>query len=78
MTEPIRGFGKTLPRRRVGGTGDRTGEAPLPQVWASDEERLQVVERLGEHAGVGRLTLAEMEERVALACAAATRAELAD
>lgn len=50
----------------------------LPQVRASDEERLQVVERLGDHASVGRLTLAELEERVAVAYAATTRAELAE
>lgn len=62
-------------------TGDQTGPASgdtLPQVRASDEERLQVVELLGDHASVGRLTLAELEERVAAAYAAATRGDLAE
>lgn len=68
-------------------THDRPVEPPsgagrpggaLPQVRASDEERLQVAELLGDHASVGRLTLAELEERVAAAYAATTRAELAD
>ncbi len=44
---------------------------------ASDAERNEVVELLGEHASAGRLTLAELEERVQRAYAARTRAELA-
>jgi len=50
----------------------------VPEVRASDEERHRVVEHLGEHASVGRLTLAELEDRVARAYAATTRAELAE
>jgi uncharacterized protein DUF1707/cell wall-active antibiotic response 4TMS protein YvqF len=48
------------------------------QLRASDDERHRVVELLGEHAAAGRITLAELEERVARAYAAATRAELAE
>lgn len=46
-------------------------------VRASDAERNAVVDLLSEHASAGRLTLAELEERVGLAYAARTRAELA-
>ncbi len=55
-----------------------TPGSSVPQVRASDEERHQVVEQLGEHASQGRLSLAELEERVAQAYAATTRAELAE
>lgn len=48
----------------------------LPGVRASDDEREQVVQALSEHATTGRLTLAELEERVGLAYAAATRSDL--
>lgn len=65
-----------LPVEPTSGVGDPGGA--LPQVRASDEERLQVVELLGDHASVGRLTLAELEDRVAAAYSATTRAELAD
>lgn len=47
------------------------------QLRASDDERHQVVEALGDHAAAGRITLAELEDRVARAYAATTRAELA-
>jgi hypothetical protein len=43
---------------------------------ASDDERHRVVEVLGEHAAAGRITLSELEERVAQAYASTTRAEL--
>ncbi|MGH8828646.1 MAG: DUF1707 SHOCT-like domain-containing protein [Jiangellaceae bacterium] len=45
-------------------------------VRASDAEREDVVQALSEHAGSGRLTLAELEERVTRAYAATTRGEL--
>lgn len=63
-----------------GSTGPHQGApgSDVPEVRASDEERHRVVELLGEHAGEGRLTLAELEERVAQAYAATTRAELAE
>jgi hypothetical protein len=47
-----------------------------PGIRASDTERDQVVQRLSEHASLGRLTLAELEERIGLAYDATTRAEL--
>lgn len=51
---------------------------PESDVRASDAERNAVVNLLSEHASAGRLTLAELEERVGLAYAARTRAELAE
>ena len=54
-----------------------SNEASL-QLRASDVERHRTVEVLGEHAAAGRVTLAELEERVARAYAATTRAELAE
>lgn len=65
--------------------GSEPGGASLPvpaggdggQLRASDDERHRVVEVLGEHAAAGRITLAELEERVAQAYTSATRAELA-
>ena len=47
-----------------------------PDIRASDSERELIVQRLSENAAAGRLTLAELEERVQLAYAATTRAEL--
>src|SRR5215207_11064598 len=47
-----------------------------PDLRASDAEREMIVARLSEHAAAGRLTLAELEERIGLAYAATTRAEL--
>lgn len=60
----------------LGGTPGRQDSTPA--VRASDDERHRMAELLGEHASVGRLTLAELEERVARAYAATTRAELAE
>ena len=48
----------------------------VPGIRASDSEREQVVQRLSEQASLGRLTLAELEERIGLAYDATTRAEL--
>ena len=48
----------------------------LPAIRASDDERETVVRKLSEHATTGRLTLAELEERIGLAYRATTRAEL--
>lgn len=45
-------------------------------VRASDAEREDVVQALSEHAGSGRLTLAELEERITQAYAATTRGDL--
>lgn len=58
-----------------------TGAAPAPAsppVRASDDERHRVVELLGEHAAAGRITLAELEERVGRAYATTNRDELAE
>ncbi|MFW6091790.1 MAG: DUF1707 SHOCT-like domain-containing protein [Actinomycetota bacterium] len=52
-------------------------EARAPEVRASDAERDEVVRQLSEHAGTGRLTLDEFEQRMGLAYAATTRADLA-
>ncbi|QSB14821.1 DUF1707 and DUF2154 domain-containing protein [Natronosporangium hydrolyticum] len=57
--------------------GSRAAENP-PALRASDEERHQLVELLGEHAAAGRLSLGELEERVGRAYAAVTQAELAE
>ncbi|TDD67025.1 DUF1707 and DUF2154 domain-containing protein [Jiangella aurantiaca] len=50
----------------------------MPGVRASDAEREQVVEALSEHATTGRLTLAELEERIGLAYRSVTRDDLAE
>jgi Domain of unknown function (DUF1707) len=47
-----------------------------PDIRASDSEREMIVTRLSEHAAAGRLTLAELEERIGLAYSSTTRAEL--
>ncbi|HMG28609.1 MAG TPA: DUF1707 domain-containing protein [Jiangellaceae bacterium] len=47
-----------------------------PDIRASDAERELIVQRLSENAASGRLTLAELEERIGLAYDATTRAEL--
>jgi hypothetical protein len=56
---------------------DQPAEAQPPRIRASDQERDDTVERLSEHATSGRLTLAELEERIERAYAATTRDELA-
>lgn len=55
------------------------GPVPAPEqdLRVSDDERHRIVELLGEHAGVGRITLGELEERVGRVYAATTRGELA-
>ena len=62
-----------------GSRPERTGNEPIDwsRVRASDDDRDRVVELLGEHAGAGRITLGELEERTGLAIAATTRGELA-
>jgi hypothetical protein len=47
-----------------------------PTLLASDAERERAVVRLQHHYAVGRLTLPELESRVAVAYGARTRAEL--
>ncbi|MGW2935308.1 DUF1707 SHOCT-like domain-containing protein [Streptomyces sp. NPDC001156] len=45
-------------------------------IKVSHAERDEVVDRLKDHNAVGRLTLSELEERVAIAYQAATAAQL--
>ena len=52
------------------------GEAPLPQIRASDADRERVAERLRHAAGDGQLTVAELDERLDAAYAARTQADL--
>ncbi|HEX5542112.1 MAG TPA: DUF1707 domain-containing protein [Micromonospora sp.] len=52
-------------------------DEPAPLVRASDVERENVIAALTEHAAEGRLTFAELEERMARAYQAKTVAELA-
>lgn len=56
---------------------DVPASGDVPSIRASDAEREAVVERLSEHTTTGRLTLAELEERIGLAYRAKTRDELA-
>jgi len=52
-------------------------ESPAsPVLRASDAERDRVEAQLQHHYAVGRLTLPELEERVAVACEARTRDQL--
>lgn len=50
--------------------------ATVPALRASDADRDQVVARLQHHYAVGRLTLPELEERVAAAYGARTHEQL--
>lgn len=54
----------------------RPQPAPLPALRASDAEREHTVELLRRAAGEGRLDLEELDERLALAYATKTKAEL--
>jgi hypothetical protein len=53
-----------------------TGDEPAAGIRASDAERDATVERLSAATGDGRLTLEEFSQRMELATAARTRAEL--
>jgi len=57
-------------------TGGTTGDEPDAGIRASDAERDATVERLSTATGDGRLTLEEFSQRMELATAARTRAEL--
>ncbi|HEY1573881.1 MAG TPA: DUF1707 domain-containing protein [Pseudonocardiaceae bacterium] len=54
-----------------------TEPAPAIDMRASDDERHEAAEALQEHYGSGRLTLTELDQRVASAYAAVTRDQLA-
>ena len=58
----------------MGGTAG--GEEPAAGIRVSDAERDAAVERLSAAAGDGRLTLEEFSQRMELATAARTRADL--
>jgi hypothetical protein len=60
-----------------GTQGDRA-EPAGSELRVSDADREQVVELLGEHAAAGRLTFAELEQRLNHAYAARTGGELAE
>jgi hypothetical protein len=47
-----------------------------PRIRAGDKDRQRIVEKLGEHLGEGRLTVAEFDERVVRAHAAVYLDEL--
>src|SRR5690348_14038560 len=53
-----------------------TDETPVPAILASDAEREQTAEVLRQASVDGRLTLDEFSQRVELALAARTRADL--
>jgi hypothetical protein len=48
----------------------------LSSLRVADADREQLIEELREHAGAGRLTSDELEERIGLAYGASTRADL--
>src|SRR5271165_1799680 len=48
----------------------------LARLRVADADREQVIEELREHAGAGRLTSDELEERIGAAYSASTRAHL--
>jgi Domain of unknown function (DUF1707)/2TM domain len=58
-------------------TGGTTTVVPSDDLRASDAERERLVEHLRTHAGEGRLTVEELDERLERVYAATTRAELA-
>ncbi len=48
----------------------------LSKLRVADDEREQLIDELREHAGAGRLTSEELEDRVGEAYKASTRADL--
>ena len=58
-------------------TGDGPGSGAGPELRASHEDRDRVVEILRVAAGDGRLTAAELDERLEAALTARTNSELA-
>lgn len=48
----------------------------LSKLRAGDDDREQLIDELREHAGAGRLTAQELEQRIGEAYAACTRADL--
>ena len=58
------------------GPASRTARPPAEQIWASDADRERVVASLRDHFAVGRLTLAELDERLTVALSARTAGDL--
>jgi len=58
------------------GPAGRTARPPAEQIWASDADRERVVASLRDHFAVGRLTLAELDERLTVALSARTAGDL--
>ena len=59
------------------GPAGRTADGPpADQIWASDADREQAVASLGGHFAEGRLTRAELDERLTVALSARTAADL--
>ena len=58
--------------------GDRSLRVGDPDLRAGDREREAVAEQLRDHAAAGRLSLAELEERLGRALTARTRRDLRD
>jgi hypothetical protein len=56
---------------------ERPVSLPADDLRASDAERDAVVAQLREHGGAGRLSIEELDERIAAALAAPTRRDLA-
>jgi hypothetical protein len=52
------------------------GMTDVSQLRVADDEREQLIDELREHAGAGRLTSEELEERIGHAYQASTRADL--
>jgi DNA-binding PadR family transcriptional regulator len=59
-----------------GPVGRTAGSPPTDQIWASDADRERTVARLGNHFAEGRLTRAELDERLTTALSARTAGDL--
>jgi DNA-binding PadR family transcriptional regulator len=61
----------------AGGTAGRpASRPPADQIWASDADRERVVASLRDHFAEGRLTRAELDERLTMALSARTGGDL--
>ena len=58
------------------GPAGRTARPPASQIWASDADRERAVTSLGDHFAEGRLTRAELDERLTTALSARTAGDL--
>ena len=60
----------------AGPDGRTAGRPPTDQIWASDADRERVVASLRDHFAEGRLTRAELDERLTVALSARTAGDL--